>query len=75
MSYICRLCGFETMLDDLIAPAKRRGICLHCYYHAVGDKRHVSKAVMRQIDTEMESLKGAKLPPDPRLAYLQGGTP
>ena len=28
---------------------------------------------VQQINAEMESLKGAKLPPDPRLAYLQGG--
>jgi hypothetical protein len=50
--WTCRICRFETELDDVVvALAHARCICLRCYARETGGGRPLSKALRRELES------------------------
>jgi hypothetical protein len=48
---LCRICRYETELDDVVVGGKagERCICLRCFNHQTGSHRPMPKGLSRQL--------------------------
>jgi hypothetical protein len=57
---ICRICRFETELDDVVvAGAAGSCICLRCYGRETGSARPMPKALRRDLQAALTTLEPA----------------
>jgi hypothetical protein len=56
----CRICRFETELDDVVlASAHGSCICLRCYGRATDSARPMPSALRRSLATALAALETA----------------
>ena len=57
---ICRICRFETELDDVVVRGGGGGcICLRCYGRETGSARPMPKALRRDLQAALATLEPA----------------
>ena len=56
--WTCRICRFETVLDDVIVATPRGTcICLRCFLRETGSARPISPALRRDLQTTLAALE------------------
>ena len=58
--FICRICRFETELDDVVVAGMGGGcICLRCYGRETGGARPMPKALRRELSAALATPEPA----------------
>jgi hypothetical protein len=56
--WTCRICRFETVLDDVVVGTARGGcICLRCFVRETGSVRPLPQALRRDLVTTLAALE------------------
>ena len=55
--WTCRICRFETVLDDVVvATARGSCVCLRCFVRETGSTRPLPQALRRDLVTTLAAL-------------------
>ena len=57
--WICRICHFETALDDVVLIRGDRCICLRCFRRETGSTRPMPMVLRRELITTLLAVETA----------------